>query len=119
MLAVMAVLLTIAVPSYRQYAERAERAEAIRLVLATADCQERIRAGQGSYDTTRCLETTNNEHYGFRIEPAGIAASSRFHILAEPVLDEKSRCGTLGLDHTGTRSISAPNGTLASCWGGR
>ena len=118
-MAILAVLLTIAVPTYRQYVERAGRAEAIRQILATADCQERIRAENGHYDTTRCLENVESDDYRFRIQPAGDSSSAGFKILAEPVHLAGNRCGTLGLDHAGNRSITAEHGTRAACWGGR
>jgi type IV pilus assembly protein PilE len=117
--AVMAVLLTLAVPSYRQYMVRAERADAIRFLLAVANCQERIRAGIGVYDTTRCLENTSIDGYQFRMEPADNMSTSRFLVLAEPEQSEGNLCGVLGLDHTGTRSISEESGAVSDCWGGR
>lgn len=118
-MAVLAVLMTIAVPTYRQYVERAARAEAIRQILAAADCQERIRAESGYYDATRCLENSQTEDYGFWIEPAGESSASVFTVLAEPVNAEVDRCGTLGLDHAGNRSISSDQAAVSACWGGR
>lgn len=118
-LAVMAVLLTLAVPAYRQYVVRVERTEAIRLLLAVADCQERIRAEHGNYDTTQCLDGTLNDDYEIRLEPADTRSTSRFIVLAEPNQSDGNRCGALGLDHTGTQSISAEKGDLSDCWGGR
>jgi len=118
-LAVMAVLLTLAIPSYRQYTQRAERAEAIRLMMAVAGCQERIRALSGLYDTTQCLGGVESDSYKLRIEPAANTASPIFEIVAVPEHGEGNTCGSLGLDHTGNRSISNENGTLSACWGGR
>lgn len=118
-LAVMAVLLTLAIPSYRQYTQRAERAEAIRLILAVADCQERIRALSGLYDTTMCLGDMESDSYKLRIEPAANTSTPIFEIVAVPERSEGNTCGSLSLDHTGNRSISNQNGTLSACWGGR
>jgi type IV pilus assembly protein PilE len=118
-LAVMAVLLTIAVPSYRHYAQRVERADAIRSLLAVAGCQERIRANTGFYDTTRCLDGLENAAYSFRVNPSGDTSSSRFEVIAEPSRSNGNDCGTLSLDHTGTRGISSEKKTLSACWGGR
>ena len=117
--AVMAVLLTIAVPTYRHYAQRAERADAIRLLLAVADCQERIRAETGFYDTTRCIEGLESTAYSFRVEPSADASSSGFEVIAEPSRRQGNDCGALSLDHTGTRGISSEKGSLSACWGGR
>jgi type IV pilus assembly protein PilE len=86
---VVAVLLGLAIPSYRQYVSRAHRAEAVRTLLAAASCQERIRAQSGYYDTARCA--------------SGLA----------------DRCGSLTLNHAGTRAVSADGASVADCWGGR
>jgi len=118
-LTVMAILLTIAVPSYRQYVQRGERADAIRLLLAVAGCQERIRANTGLYDTTQCTDGLNNETYSFQINPAGDTSAQGFEIIAEPRRSEGNTCGALSLDHTGARGISSEDGTLNACWGGR
>jgi type IV pilus assembly protein PilE len=118
-LALMAVLLTIAIPSYRQYVQRAERAEAIRLMLAIAGCQERIRANTGFYDTTQCLDGMSHNSYSLRIQSTGIPSLPGFAVTAEPNNPEGNDCGTLGLDHTGARSITSESGTLSKCWGGR
>ncbi len=118
-LALIAVLLTIAVPSYRQYVQRAERAEAIRLMLAIAECQERIRANTGFYDTTQCLDGMSHTSYNLRLQSTGIPSSSGFAVTAEPGNIEGDDCGTLSLDHTGARGITSGSGTLSACWGGR
>jgi type IV pilus assembly protein PilE len=118
-LALMAVLLTIAIPSYRQYVQRAERAEAIRLMLAVAGCQERIRTNTGIYDTTQCLDGMSHASYSLRIESTGTPPASGFAVTAEPTNIEGNDCGTLSLDHTGARGITSLTGTLSECWGGR
>lgn len=118
-LAVMAILLSIAVPTYRQYAQRGERADAIRVMLAVAGCQERIRLNQGSYDTTRCLDEAEISSYRIRVEPAENTASSVYMIVASPLQTAGNSCGALNLDHTGARSISLQEGSPQACWNGR
>jgi len=118
-LAVMAILLSIAVPTYRQYAQRGERADAIRVMLAVAGCQERIRLIQGSYDTTRGLDQAEISSYRIRVEPAENTASSVYMIVASPLQTADNSCGALSLDHTGARRISLQEGSPQSCWNGR
>jgi len=118
-LAVMALLLTLAVPTYRQYVQRAERADAIRSLLAVAGCQERIRSNTGFYDTTRCIDGLSNAAYRFQVEPPEDTSSFGFEVIAVPSHSQGNDCGALSLDHTGTRSISLDSGTLSACWGGR
>lgn len=116
-LLVIAVLLAFAIPSYRQYVSRAHRAEAVRNLLAAAECQERIRAESGYYDTSHCLSDLDNRHYAFRVEPADEPASLAFTVLAIP--RRPDRCGNLALDQAGTRTVGADGANVADCWGGR
>ena len=118
-LAVASILLAVAIPSYQRYVQRAHRAEAVRLILAIADCQERIRASKGFYDTSQCLASLDSESHDFRIEPAGEADSLTFTIVAEPREAWADHCGSLSLDQSGTRAISGDPGELLKCWGGR
>ena len=116
---VVTILLTLAIASYQRYVIRAQRAEAVRIVLGTASCQERLRARTGYYDTSRCASGLDTRHYTFRLEPDGDTESLEFRVLAEPRRRSPAdRCGSLSLDQAGARSISGP-GSPADCWGGR
>ena len=118
-LAVIGVLLTLAIPSYQRYTQRVHRTEAIRMMLAIADCQERIRASTGFYDTSSCGEGFNSNSHELRIEPPDSTASMEFTIIAQLRQDSNDACGNLSLDQTGSRGISANQATVNKCWGGR
>jgi type IV pilus assembly protein PilE len=117
--AVMGILLAIAVPTYREYAQRAHRADAIRAMLAVAGCQEKIRMNNGFYDTSRCVDHNAIDNYRLRLEPAANPAASGFTVFAVPLENRGNTCGTLTLDHTGSRGIGEESGSLTSCWSGR
>ena len=118
-LAVIGVLLTLAIPSYQQYTQRAHRAEAIRMMLAIADCQERVRESTGFYDTSSCGEGFNSDSHELRIEPPDTTASLEFTIIAQLRQGSDDTCGNLSLDQTGSRGISSNLATVSKCWGGR
>ena len=118
-LAVIGVLLTLAIPSYQRYTQRVHRAEAIRMMLAIADCQERVRAGTGFYDTSSCGEGFNSDSHELRIEPPDSTASLEFTIVAQLRQGSDDTCGNLSLDQTGSRGISSNQATVSKCWGGR
>ncbi len=118
-LAVIGVLLTLAIPSYQRYTQRAHRAEAIRMMLAIADCQERVRASTGFYDTSGCGEGFNSDSHELRIEPPGNVASLEFTIIAQLRQGSDDACGNLSLDQAGTRGISGSQAAVNKCWGGR
>ena len=117
-MALIGTLLTIAIPSYQRYVQRTHRADAIRFILAAADCQNRIKAQTGFFDTTRCAPAPDEARYAFSFQPANQALADHYTVIATP-LGEDDQCGTLGLDHTGSRSISNPDGSVPKCWGGR
>lgn len=119
-LLVVAVLLGFAMPSYRQYVTRAHRAEAVRSLLAAANCQERIRAKTGYYDTSRCVTDLDSRHYSFQVEPADEPESLVFAVIATPRhRTPGDHCGSLAIDQSGTRTADGDGASVAECWGGR
>jgi len=118
-LAVISVLLTLAIPSYQRYTQRVHRAEAIRMMLAIADCQERIRASTGFYDTSSCGEGFASDSHELRIEPPDSTGSMKFTIIAQLRQGNDDTCGNLSLDQAGTRGVSGSQAILNKCWGGR
>jgi type IV pilus assembly protein PilE len=115
---VIAVLVGLAMPIYQRYVIRAHRADAVRILLAAAACQERLRAGSGFYDTSRCASGLDTGHYAFRIEPAGEPEALEFTVFAVPSGAAADGCGSLSLDHAGSRGVTGSR-ALADCWGGR
>jgi type IV pilus assembly protein PilE len=118
--ALMAVLLSLAVPAYQRYLLRAHRSTAIESLLSAAACQERIYASSFHYDTNRCLAAGGDDYYDVRFEPTHTAAANTFVIIAEPVRAQTADvCGTLSLDQSGKRAVSGPAEHLRACWEGR
>lgn len=119
-LVLVAILLSLAVPSYRHYLQRGHRAEAVRALLAVAACQERIRAATGFYDLTRCVDNPDGAAYRLSLEPDGAERSLVYEAVARPVrADPNDACGDLSIDQKGTRGIGGDASRLAACWGGR
>lgn len=117
-MALVAVLLTLAAPSYQGAQLRSNRTIAISAMMQTVNCQERLRAVLGQYDTRNCLPR-DSEHYqyGFQTSEPGltraftISASARGRQL-------RDTCGTLRLDELGRRSVSGEK-PVSECWSGR
>ena len=119
-LLILSILLGLAVPAYQRYVLRAQRAEAVRMLMAAAACQERIRARSGYYDTSRCLDTFDSAYFTLRVEPPETPVSMVFKVLAEPrFAGAEDVCGALSLDQSGSRGIAGDVADLARCWGGR
>lgn len=116
----VAILLAMAIPSYRQYIMRTHRAEAIEQLLSAVACQQRIYSAEFSFDTRRCLPDVPDGNYEFRFEPDGAAGVTAFTVFAEPAAAQQAdRCGSLSLDHTGLRTADGDAGRLNACWQSR
>jgi type IV pilus assembly protein PilE len=115
----LALLLSLAMPSYQAYLERGRRVDAVRLLLTAAACQERHRARKGSFDTTRCAGSSSNEFYQLTFEPVGQPSSDYFVLSANPINQQQNDiCGSFSLDQSGTQEISGPAEKLRKCWAG-
>ena len=118
--ALVAVLLGLAVPSYQQYLQRGHRVEATRSLYTVAACQERVRARNGQYDTTRCIDNADTKHYQVTLTPPGQTSVAFYTAIAVPKKPaEGDRCGGLSLDQAGARRISGDPARTAACWSGR
>ncbi len=118
--AIVAVLTALAVPSYQRYVQRGHRADAVRTLLEMAACQERVRAESAYYDTSRCLGGRGTAYYRYRYEPVAQKRSLAFRAIASPTTAfREDNCGELHLDQAGNRGISGKQDRLAACWGGR
>ena len=116
---VMGILLTMAMPAYRNHMLRVHRTEAIQLLLQASMCQERIHAKRGSYDTGLCLPVSEQQHYQLAFAPPnkqGMVYVAKAVPIGAQIADH---CGSLLLDQDGTRSIGASDVNAVKCWNGR
>ncbi len=117
--AVVAILMTLALPSYRSYTLRVHRTEAIRMLLQVSMCQERLAASRGSYDTSECRPVSAQHRY----EITYSASDSQGHTYVAMAVPNGAQladpCGSLILDQSGNRRISAPDASITKCWNGR
>lgn len=117
--AVMAILLTSAVPAYRGYTLRVHRTEAVRMLLQASMCQERLAASRGSYDTGKCRPASEHHRYQITYSPED-TQSPTYVATAVPSGPQKADpCGSLILDQSGNRRVSASNASVTKCWNGR
>lgn len=119
-LSILAVLLALAISSFRLYQLRVYRADAVTTLIEVAACQEQIRTFTGSYDTTQCLDGHHSEYYQYTSLPEAAVSTSTFLIRAEPRYTESTdRCGWLQLNHEADKQVGAASADPAKCWNGR
>lgn len=112
--AVIALLASIAVPSYQRYVIKSRRAAASACLMELAQFAERHRTTTMSYagltaamlPTTQC-RTDLDGHYTFGF--AGTPSAAAFTLQATPQGTQAAKdtdCGTLGVDQKGSKSAS-------------
>ncbi len=120
--AVVALLLSLAVPSYTGFVLRSNRSEAINEVLDLAACQERIYLRLNQYDVNRCEASALSTNGLYQLGMTTSNANQNYTITATPQGGQTNdTCGNLTLTDQGVRDVSATSDTtkIANCWKGR
>lgn len=121
--AVVAILASVALPSYRQYIIRANRSAAESFIMTVASKQEQYNLDARLYaDNLNKLSTTPPDvasNYIVRVDAYNTATPPTYSVTATPIAGGAQAsdvaCGAVSVDQTGAKSI-AGTGTLASCW---
>jgi type IV pilus assembly protein PilE len=120
-MAIVGVLASIAIPSYRQYLLRSHRAEAKSALLNLAAAQEKFYLQANTYAGAALLDdappaglglpaTTVNGHFTVAITAADDESFSATATAAGGQAQD-SHCATFTINQAGTRSA-----TSADCW---
>ncbi len=118
-IAVLGIVVSLAVPGYRQQLLRSHRVAVIGQMLRVADCQERVYATRQAYDMGMCLPQPD-ARYALEIGPAGDDIPGGYLILARPLGSQaRDVCGSLGLNHLGVRTVGNADADAERCWAGR
>ncbi len=120
-LAIIAVLASIAVPSYQNYVQEARRADAQIALVRLAQQQEQFHSINANYATTlaaiNAASTSAEGFYTLSLSNTGCTAGyvGCFQVTATATAAQASdtSCATLSLDQSGTRSST---GGGSDCW---
>lgn len=114
-MAVVAILSAIAVPSYREYIRKSRRAEAVQALATISQLQERWRANNPTYGTAANLATITSSgtlptapYYTITI-PTATARTYTLRAAATGAQTADSACATMEMTQAGVR-------TPADCW---
>lgn len=118
-IAIVAILVAIAVPSYRSFVIRTNRVEGIDAAMAAMVCQERIYSRTNAYDASECGGATPNGLYTVVI--ATVNANQNVTVTANPQGAQASdSCAALSLNEKGVKKANGATGTAAEkCWAGK
>ena len=122
--AIVAILVSLAYPSYTQHIVRSNRSSAVSLVMNLASRQEQYNLDARQYTNqlsllgtpTIPIEIANN--YNVTVAADNSLAPPVYSITATPIntqLARDTQCGFLKIDQTGLKTIGGTS-TVSSCW---
>jgi type IV pilus assembly protein PilE len=125
--AVIGILASVALPSYRRYLQRAQRTDATSALLRVQTAEEKRYLQLGSYTTNLTaapptglglLATSERGYYNLSVA----TTTTGYTVTATPVsgggqADDKS-CGTFTINESGTRTALNTSGAdnKTECW---
>ena len=122
--AIVAILASIVVPSYRDYVMKARRTDGRSALLDTAGILERYYTEYGRYTTTvgsntcaALVPAESSEKYYSLTGTAPVCTDSTFLITAAPQgAQVGDKCGSLTLTHAQVKGVSGGSLSASSCW---
>jgi type IV pilus assembly protein PilE len=128
-LAVVGILAAVVYPSFMDQVRKGKRAEGKARLSQSAQLLERYYSDNNSYDVSGVFPTlfglaagttvysgSNNETTSpYTISLASTAGSYLLSAVAFGAQVNDTKCGNLGLDNTGVKSISG-TGAVKDCW---
>lgn len=114
---VIAILTSIAIPSYSEYIRRTHRAHARAALLQTAQWMERVATAQGRYPSA--LAAGAGEVEGGRYDDVVLSAvdDATFTLEAVPTGPQTvDKCGTFTLTNTGAKGVVGASLSAEECW---
>jgi type IV pilus assembly protein PilE len=123
--AVIAILAGIALPSYTEYVRKARRTDARNALLDLASRQERFMSMNNAYTKVPAnlgyggtfpanVLSGNTAYYQIDVPTA---TGSAFSATAKPIAAQAAdKCGTYSIDQLGTQSNTGNTLDSASCW---
>lgn len=121
-IAILAIIMGIAIPSYTQYVLQSGRADATSTLLQTAQTLERCFTRFSAYDDGNCAVQdgasieSENEKYDISVS----SAATTYDLTAAPKGSQTkdTKCGSFTLDETGAKGVSTgtDQALIDKCW---
>jgi type IV pilus assembly protein PilE len=116
-LACIAILATIAWPSYQSLILRSQRAQARAALLQAAHWVERAASANGSYPLAADVPTSVLQIDGQRYKMTITSTAQSYTLSATPLGTQAAdACGVLTLSHLGLRNVQGASQTAVQCW---
>ena len=122
--AIVAILVRIAIPAYRQYAMRVKRVDATRELMSVAGRLERCYTRTNNYtrldDVPNVCVTLPYTNAEGTYVISGTITANAFSLTATPQAGQANdtKCAAFTINQLGQQGITG-SGTAQGCWGGR
>ncbi|MEY2677367.1 MAG: hypothetical protein RLZ00_59 [Pseudomonadota bacterium] len=116
-LACVALLASLAWPSYQSLIMRSQRAQARASLLQAAHWMERAASANGRYPLAADVPTSVLQVDGQRYQMTVNSTAQSYTLSAIPLGTQTAdACGVLIVNHLGVRSVQGASQTAAQCW---
>ena len=119
---VIAILASIALPSYREYIARARRADTQAQLMNASQFVERYFTANGTYVAvalpTPLAQSPESGTAQYTITLSNLLPMT-YTLTASPVVGQSmvgDKCGSFIVDQTGAKTLSGASATVAECW---
>lgn len=115
--AVIAILASIALPAYQQYVIKTRRAAAVGCMLEAAQALERYYTVNLTYVDAPATTCSTDVTNFYTVAPQGALAARAYTLQAQPKASQNdTKCGTLTVNHTGAKTSSVSGADLTKCF---
>lgn len=116
-LACVAILSSVAVPTYQTWQQRQQRSQARVALMQVAQWLERSAAANGRYPKLEEVPANVWFFQGLRYQVQASLSEQSFNLIATPVGAQASdACGSFTLTHLGEQGVQQASLNAASCW---
>ena len=116
-LACVALLASLAWPSYQSLILKSQRAQARASLLQAAHWFERAASANGSYPSAADVPASVLQIDGQRYKMTVVSTAQSYTLSAAPLGTQTAdACGVLTVNHLGVRSVQGASQTAAQCW---
>jgi type IV pilus assembly protein PilE len=116
-LACVALLASLAWPSYQSLILKSQRAQARASLLQAAHWFERAASANGSYPLANDVPASVLQVEGQRYKITVASTAQSYTLSATPLgAQAADTCGVLTVNHLGVRSVQGASQTAAQCW---
>ena len=113
----IAVLTSLAWPSYQTHVLRSQRGNARTALLQTAHWLERAASANGSYPAVSDIPSSVLSVPGQRYALQANTSAQTYNLVAQPLgLQTQDACGSFTLNHLGERGVQNAKQSAAACW---